>query len=223
MPGALSQSAFKTTRRFKWSGPGASRRRRRRPDHAGCAAIEYPSAVDLWTGRAGRGPLHKRGRPLAAAGKSAGAPRHTLRYRPRAKITYGIIALPSVPREASGCNGTNPGWLHSDRCRCSRGLAVPSNASVVPEFDSTAVIAAACSGAAAIGMVAVSSLRGPSRPAAGRPLVPHPVSAPPAGSVWELPGAIRRRARRQIGRVTKSAPWPQTAPPRISIFAGAPA
>ena len=29
--------------------------------------------------------------------KSAGAPRHIPRYRPRAKITYGIIALPSVP------------------------------------------------------------------------------------------------------------------------------
>jgi signal transduction histidine kinase/ActR/RegA family two-component response regulator len=97
---------------------------------------------------------------------------------PWAKTTYGIVSQPSLPIHRTG---DVAGKTLAATIQIAGDLRVVQryfrSASIVPVFDSQAVISAVCSGTAATGLLAISPLRGPLQTTCnGKPLLVHSVS-----------------------------------------------
>ena len=109
---------------------------------------------------------------------------------PWARAIYGIISLPShpvsTPKDVVGKTMAATIRIAGDARVVQRYFR---GASIVPQFDSDAVIEAVCSGAAESGLVALNALRGPQKSNCnGTPLLLHPVDG---ASYWIGVGAAR--------------------------------
>jgi signal transduction histidine kinase/ActR/RegA family two-component response regulator len=111
---------------------------------------------------------------------------------PWAETTYGIISRPSLPiqrtEDVAGKTLAATIYVAGDARVVQRYFRT---ASVIPEQDSTGVISAVCSGAAATGLVAISPLHGPLLTTCdGAPLLVHSVNE---ATYWIGVGAAQSR------------------------------